>query len=101
MGVPHLDQGPMTADEFVAFAETRPDEEKWELIDGAPVLNATAGRLHQKILLNLSVALAERSRGAAWEILPGFGVRLSKISVPVPDLVIRPNATSRASSAAT
>jgi hypothetical protein len=41
MGVPFLDQGPMRVEEFYAFTATRPDEEKWELIDGEPLLNPT------------------------------------------------------------
>ena len=41
MGVPFLDQGPMRVEEFYAFTDTRPDEEKWELIDGEPLLNPT------------------------------------------------------------
>jgi hypothetical protein len=48
MGVPFLDPRPMNAEEFFAFTATRPDDEKWELIDGEPVLNASATRLHQK-----------------------------------------------------
>jgi Uma2 family endonuclease len=93
MGVPFLDPRPMNAEEFFAFTSTRPDEEKWELIGGEPVLNASASRLHQKIVGNLTVLLdgVARSRGGAWEVLPGLGVRLSEFSVPVPDLLIRPN----------
>ena len=53
MGVPHLDSGPMRAEEFFAFTATRPDDEKWELIEGEPVLNASASRLHQKIVGNI------------------------------------------------
>ncbi len=83
----------MTAEEFFAFTAARPDEERWELIEGEPVMNASASRLHQKIVGNILVSLAElaRRRAAPWEILPGIGVRLSEISVPVPDLLIRPN----------
>ena len=33
---------------------------------------------------------ARRSRGG-WEVLPGLGVRLSDVSVPVPDVLIRPD----------
>jgi Uma2 family endonuclease len=93
MGVPFLDQGPMRVEEFYAFTDTRPDEEKWELIDGEPLLNPTPSYLHQKIVLNLLVLLdaaARRSRGG-WEVLPGLGVRLSDTSVPVPDALIRPD----------
>jgi hypothetical protein len=39
VGVPTIKTGPMTVEEFYAFTDTRPDEEKWELIDGEPVLN--------------------------------------------------------------
>lgn len=93
MGVPFLDPRPMNAEDFFAFTATRPDDEKWELIDGEPVLNASATRLHQKILGNLFLSLAQlaREKRAPWEILPGIGVRLSDANVPVPDLLIRPN----------
>ena len=59
MGVPFLDQGPMRVEEFYAFTDTRPDEEKWELIDGEPLLNPTPSYLHQKIVRNLIVLLGE------------------------------------------
>jgi Uma2 family endonuclease len=83
----------MNAEDFFAFTATRPDEEKWELIEGEPVLNASASRLHQKIAGNIFLSLAgfARQQNAHWEALPGMGVRLSDISVPIPDLLIRPN----------
>ncbi|MGA8169434.1 MAG: Uma2 family endonuclease [Methylocystis sp.] len=93
MGVPFLDQGPMRAEEYYAFTDTRPDGEKWELIDGEPILNPTPSYLHQKIVRNLLVLLdgaARRSRGG-WEVLPGLGVRLSDTSIPEPDVLIRPD----------
>jgi Uma2 family endonuclease len=93
MGVPFLDQGPMRAEEFYAFLETRPDEEKWELIDGEPLLNAAPSYLHQKVVFNLIMLLGEQARGSrgGWQVLPGLGVRLSDTSVPVPDVLIRPD----------
>jgi Uma2 family endonuclease len=96
MGVPKIDTGPMTVDEFYAFTDTRPDEEKWELIDGEPVLNASPSRFHQRILKNLIAALArhEESADGIWETIPGFGVRVSDISRPEPDLLIVPNSPS-------
>jgi hypothetical protein len=30
VGVPVIDTGPMTVEEFYAFTDARPDEEKWE-----------------------------------------------------------------------
>jgi Uma2 family endonuclease len=81
-------------DEFYAFTDTRPDEEKWELIDGEPVLNASPGKLHQRIVKNLTLALArlERESSAVWEVLPGLGVLVSNTKRPEPDLLILPAA---------
>jgi Uma2 family endonuclease len=93
MGIPFRNPEPMTADEFFAFTATRPDEEKWELIDGEPIMNASASFLHQIIVTNLIVELAlhGRAKKAPWVIIPGIGVRLSNTSVPVPDVLVRPD----------
>jgi hypothetical protein len=66
MSEPH-DQ--MTIREFLAFTGTRPDEERWELIEGVPVLNASPIDYHQAIAgktsaldltaLDLSIPLAD------------------------------------------
>jgi len=90
MGVPRISTGPMTVDEFYAFTDGRPDEEKWELIDGEPVLNASPSRLHQRIVQNLSLALGNRAQGGPWEVLAGLGVRISETQRPEPDLLILP-----------
>ena len=92
VGIPMIDTGPMTVDEFYAFTDTRPDEEKWELIGGEPVLNAAPSRLHQKIVKNVIVALENRARelAASWEVLPGLGVRVSDTDRPEPDVVVAP-----------
>jgi Uma2 family endonuclease len=92
MGVPTLDTGPMTVEEFYAFTDTQPDEEKWELIDGEPVLNAAPSRLHQRIVKNLVFALTirERELGAAWQVLPGLGIRVSDSDRPQPDVLVIP-----------
>jgi Uma2 family endonuclease len=93
MGVPFRNPEPMTADEFFAFTATRPDEEKWELIDGEPIMNASASFLHQVILKNLVSCLTrlEEASDGTWISIPGMGVRVSETSVPVPDFLIRPN----------
>jgi len=93
MGVPIIDTGPMTVEEFYAFTDTRPDEEKWELIGGEPVLNAAPSRLHQRIVKNLIVALTNRERelGAPWVVLPGLGVRVSDTDRPEPDVLVIPS----------
>jgi Uma2 family endonuclease len=92
MGVPRISTGPMTVDEFYAFTDTRPDEEKWELIDGEPILNASPSALHQRIVMNLALALGRRGQESnpGWEVLPGLGVRISDTKRPEPDLLILP-----------
>ena len=91
MGVPTIKTGPMTVEEYFAFTDTRPDNEKWELIDGEPILNASPSGLHQRILWNLNIALGAIERNQSqWEGSPGIGVRVSDTSLPEPDLFIVP-----------
>ncbi len=94
MGVPTIKTGPMTVEEFYAFTDTRPDNEKWELIDGEPILNASPSPIHQWIVKNLVVALGNRERqhNASWVILPGLGVRVSRTNRPEPDVLMIPRA---------
>jgi Uma2 family endonuclease len=85
----------MTVEEFYSFTDTRPDEEKWELIDGEPVLNASPSPIHQWIVGNLIVALRNRARAlgdVSWAVLPGLGVRVSDVNRPEPDVLIIPRA---------
>ncbi len=88
---------PMTVDEFYAFTDTRPDGEKWELIEGEPVLNASPSRLHQRIAGNVFFALTVRQReiGAPWEASLPLGVRVSEKSRPEPDVLVHPRENSR------
>jgi Uma2 family endonuclease len=92
VGVPTIKTGPMTVEEFYALTDTRPDKEKWELIDGEPILNASPSPVHQWIVKNLLVFLAnkEREPKASWAVLPGLGVRVSRINRPEPDALIIP-----------
>ncbi|HEY2186480.1 MAG TPA: Uma2 family endonuclease, partial [Xanthobacteraceae bacterium] len=45
--------GSMDVDEFMAFLETRPHGEHWELIEGVAVMMAPASYAHQRIVRNL------------------------------------------------
>jgi Uma2 family endonuclease len=85
-------EAPMTVEEFLAFVETRPDEEKWELIEGEPIMNASPAYSHQMIVGNLIEILRglQRTQNAGWRVIPGIGVRLSDINAPVPDVMVRP-----------
>lgn len=95
MGVPTIKTGPMTVEEYFAFTDTRPDNEKWELIDGGPILHASPSGTHHRILKNLVflLATAERMQPQSWEAIPGIGVRVSATSLPEPDVMILPAGT--------
>jgi Uma2 family endonuclease len=97
VGIPVIDTGPMTVEEFYAFTDTRPDEEKWELIEGESILNAAPSDMHQWIVKNVVLALGirERELNAPWAVLPGLGVRVSDKDRPEPDIVVIPSAHRR------
>lgn len=93
MGVPVFHTGPMTVEEFYSFIETRPDDGKWELIDGQPILNAWPSDIHQTIVKNILFALTAFERQpaeVAWRVLPGLGVRVAETRRPEPDVVVIP-----------
>jgi Uma2 family endonuclease len=93
VGVPTIKTGPMTVEEFYAFTDARPDEEKWELIDGEPVLNASPSPMHQWLVGNVLLALRNRAGdSASWAALPGLGVRVSDVNRPEPDVLVVPRA---------
>jgi Uma2 family endonuclease len=95
MGIPTVKTGPMTVEEYFAFTDTRPDNEKWELIDGEPILHASPSGTHHRILKNLVflLATAEHVQPQSWEAIPGIGVRVSATSLPEPDVMILPVGT--------
>jgi Uma2 family endonuclease len=92
MGVPVVETGPMTVEDFYAFTDRRPDNEKWELIDGEPVMQASTSSQHQRIVGNLLFGLGQalRASSPSWQAMPGIGLRLSSIKRPEPDVIVRP-----------
>lgn len=83
----------LSIDQFLAFTRSRPDEERWELIEGVPVMNASPVRIHQLISGNIvSVLLHEKQRlGAAWLPMLGVGtmVPASPNSLLVSDVYVQ------------
>ena len=83
----------MTIDEFLAFAEQRPDGERWELIEGIAIMTATPTDVHQMIAMNIGRWLAhEKQRtNADWRALLGVGTRVpvSPRSLPQPDVFVK------------
>ena len=82
----------MSFGEFVAFLDTRPDDEKWELVEGRPVLSPSPVYRHQMVVGNLIEVLRMSLRGKmdAWAVIPGIGVKVDEFNAPVPDVMVRP-----------
>ncbi|MBV1693348.1 MAG: Uma2 family endonuclease [Hyphomicrobiales bacterium] len=84
----------MTVEEFLAFTDSRPDEERWELIEGVPVLNASPTNYHQMICDNVVRYLMNHAEAhdCAWVALSGTGMRVpaSPHSLPWPDIQVLP-----------
>ena len=84
---------PMTIEEFLAFCDGRPDDERWELIEGVAVLNASPVESHQVICLNLGRLLmnAKIEKRARWLPALGVGTRVpaSPHSLPQPDVFVK------------
>jgi Uma2 family endonuclease len=83
----------MTIEEFLAFTDTRPDEERWELIEGVPVMNPSPIDDHQTVVANIVAALKahKRQTRASWRPMPGIGTRvpISPRSLPQPDVLVK------------
>jgi Uma2 family endonuclease len=92
MDVPVRKAEPMNVEDYFAFTDSRPDNEKWELIEGEPVLQASPSTRHQRIVTNVIYCLEaiRRERRPSWIAIPGIGVRVSDTSLPEPDVLIGP-----------
>jgi len=86
----------LTVEEFLAFTETRPDGERWELIEGIAVMSPSPTDFHQIIVGNLVTLLnnIRRTKNSAWIPLPGVGtlVPVSPRSLPQPDVMVKSRA---------
>ncbi len=65
----------MTIPNYRAFLRSRPDEERWELIEGVPMLNATPVNVDQHVCTNLAYLLQKykEDTGASWFATLGVG----------------------------
>ncbi len=46
-----------TADQFIDFLRTRPDEERWQLVDGLAMMMVPPSFVHQRIVTNFEALL--------------------------------------------
>ena len=79
---------PMTVAQFLAFCETLPDGEKWELHDGRPVMMVGGSAGHSIIANNLARALYEPAKGRNCRPITGFLVQANESSLFEPDVAI-------------
>jgi Uma2 family endonuclease len=94
MGRPQLaPKRQMTIEEFLAFTDTRPQEEHWKLIEGVPVLSPSPTDYHQIVVTNVATFLmrAKVERNASWFPMIGTGTRVpaSANSLPEPDVTVK------------
>jgi Uma2 family endonuclease len=86
--------GTMDVDEFMAFMETRPKGEHWDLINGVAVMMAPAGYLHQRVASNFRDLLnsALKAKGLDLYAFGDVGVRSPGVLnfQPEPDVVVAP-----------
>lgn len=84
--------GTMDVDEFMAFMQTRPKGEHWDLIDGVAVMMAPGGYLHQLVASNFRDLLnsALKEKGLDLYAFGDVGVRSPGLLnfQPIPDVVI-------------
>ncbi|MGX7705655.1 Uma2 family endonuclease [Methylobacterium sp. Gmos1] len=81
----------MRVAEFLEMIRDRPDEERWELLDGEAVLAAPRFERHQLIVTNLAMALYPLAKACGGRSLPGFGLLNDEIDdvAPIADVVVR------------
>ncbi len=86
--------GTMDVDQFMAFMETRPKGEHWDLIDGVAVMMAPASHAHQQIALNFCILLrsAFAAQGLDLRAIFNAGVRSpgARYFQPEPDVAVIP-----------
>ena len=86
--------GTMDVDEFMAFLETRSDEEHWELIEGFAVMMAPPSYAHRRIVWNLCELLNSAFTVQHLDLFAYFdaGVRSPGVRnfQPEPDVVVVP-----------
>jgi Uma2 family endonuclease len=86
--------GTMDVDEFMAFLETRPKGEHWELIEGIAVMMAPASYAHRRIAGNLSELLNSAFAAQTLDLFAYINTAVRSPGVrnfqPEPDVVVVP-----------
>lgn len=87
--VPHVR---MNVEEFLAWSERQPDEDRYELVDGEVVSMTRDTVVHNRTKGAVYIALlnAVREAGLPCEVfIDGIGVAINEKSLRIPDLVVQ------------
>ena len=81
----------MRVAEYKQWAATRPDDERWELIDGVPLLMSPARGRHQRIVTNLIKRLDDMAEPRGCGAYPGLAILSEAMDeyAPIPDVVVQ------------
>lgn len=79
----------MTVEDFLAFLDQRSSEERWELIDGVPMMMVGGTLAHARIAGNVDRLLAPAAEKRGCMSLRGFLVEASETSSFEPDVMVR------------
>jgi Uma2 family endonuclease len=86
--------GTMDVNEFMAFLETRPKGERWDLIEGVAVMMAPPSVAHQRIAHNLCSLLMRAFAARNLDLFAYIGVGVRTRGVrnfqPEPDVAVLP-----------
>src|SRR5438477_4049142 len=84
----------MDVDEFMAFLELRPKEERWHLIEGIAVMMTPPSLAHQRIALNLCELLNRSFAAQKLDIYAYHEIAIRLLGLtnfkPEPDVVVGP-----------
>src|SRR6266568_391373 len=85
---------PIQVAEFLGFLKFRPDEERWQLVEGTAIMMNPPTLAHQVIAMNLSQLLIRALERKRLDLLVvnEAGVRVPRVAdfLPRPDVVVIP-----------
>lgn len=81
----------MRVAEYRDWAATRPDDERWELLDGEPLMMSPARGRHQRIVTNIVKRLDDLAEPRGCGAYPGLAILSEAMddSAPIPDVVVQ------------
>jgi Uma2 family endonuclease len=81
----------MSVAEYQVWVESRPDDERWELLDGEAVLMSPPKERHQRIVYNLLRRVGDLADARGCSALPGLAILSEAMDdfAPIPDVVVR------------